>query len=442
MSAAVGSSSAPVDGDHSPVASVNPMRDLYIFFDTFCSHREKIYHDAYPPGYALESIHPSGEINTSTIWKCTLRPIDEDSSPELIRLVDAIKRRSGECDFYQVAIKGNSYTDAHGKISPCGVPVSYELDAIEKITPRIDHSCVIKRFCCVLKTPDGGYRLRFDGDPIGPEERFFAYVVEFCEGDDLLASVENISSSAEPPFSREELKYRIVGPVVLGLAEGLHENGVMHGDVKPENVMYCRSKPGTVAKIVDIGLAKAFDPASGEYPVVEYGGGTFGYVAPEGLLRESGPSSDTFSLGAMLSVLIFNSMLVSGRYPYGKGLEKFTSSYSDMQGRMLLCIINGDGNCVPIASLASPDSFGVFADREEQKLILNLFIGSPAIDGFPWPGILNPGRERPWGMALLEHPFLRECVEGAKPMLPKPVMCDSELLKESACEGGKEHFTS
>jgi serine/threonine-protein kinase len=81
----------------------------------------------------------------------------------------------------------------------------------------------------------------------------------------------------------------------IKLVEGLkhmHEHGVVHGDIKPSNVLVDESGQPT---IIDLGVATVEDDPDPDFR------GTLGFAAPE-LLRGARPSpaSDLYSLGAML----------------------------------------------------------------------------------------------------------------------------------------------
>lgn len=95
---------------------------------------------------------------------------------------------------------------------------------------------------------------------------------------------------------------------VLDAAAAMHQAGLVHGDLKPSNVLVDRAEKPT---IVDFGLARAeTDPSWIAVPR----GGTPGYSAPELLTShvDIDPSADVFSLGVMLYELL------TGRTPFPK----------------------------------------------------------------------------------------------------------------------------
>ena len=79
--------------------------------------------------------------------------------------------------------------------------------------------------------------------------------------------------------------------------DAAHDQGVVHCDIKPENVLVRREGNGTwLAKLADFGLAQSRADGTPGTPLSH---GTLAYLAPE--LAELPPSaaSDTFALGAM-----------------------------------------------------------------------------------------------------------------------------------------------
>lgn len=111
-----------------------------------------------------------------------------------------------------------------------------------------------------------------------------------------------------PPV--EDLVRRIGADAAAGLS-ALHKRGLVHRDVKPENLIL--TDEGTL-KIVDLGLVRPFGQAGGGSGSRSSGAGLFGtvaYAAPE-LLRgqPSSPRSDLYALGVVLYEV------ATGRHPF------------------------------------------------------------------------------------------------------------------------------
>jgi serine/threonine protein kinase len=91
---------------------------------------------------------------------------------------------------------------------------------------------------------------------------------------------------------------------VLGVLEGVlaglghaHATGIVHRDVKPENILVTTS--GTV-KLTDFGIARAFATVSGRLTKTGMTVGTPAYMAPEQALnRELGPWTDLYATGVV-----------------------------------------------------------------------------------------------------------------------------------------------
>ncbi|XP_078621722.1 obscurin-like [Branchiostoma floridae x Branchiostoma japonicum] len=80
----------------------------------------------------------------------------------------------------------------------------------------------------------------------------------------------------------------------------MHEQNILHLDLKPENIM-CISKKGTAIKLIDFGLARKFDPKEDNRVMF----GTPEFVAPEVINFDSiDYSTDMWSIGVITYVLL------------------------------------------------------------------------------------------------------------------------------------------
>jgi predicted Ser/Thr protein kinase len=115
-----------------------------------------------------------------------------------------------------------------------------------------------------------------------------------------------------------------VGLQVAGGLQKAHEAGIVHRDVKPENVMVT---PDGHAKILDFGLAKLMEPASGSPDEVSHmetlartqAGmvlGTLRYMSPEQARGQAiDHRSDIFSFGVLLYEMVTGQLPFSGNTP-------------------------------------------------------------------------------------------------------------------------------
>jgi eukaryotic-like serine/threonine-protein kinase len=116
------------------------------------------------------------------------------------------------------------------------------------------------------------------------------------DGNALLVT-ELVEGSTLARLAREgQLSDREIGEIGADLCEALdhaHSRGVVHRDIKPQNVQVTEGEPR--AKLMDFGIARLADAASLTAPgdVV----GTLAYMSPEQAEgREAGPEADVYSL--------------------------------------------------------------------------------------------------------------------------------------------------
>lgn len=129
------------------------------------------------------------------------------------------------------------------------------------------------------------------------EDGIWYYAMELLDGEDLGTVVE-----CEGPLAHERAAC-VVRQAAEALAEA-HAHGMVHRDVKPQNLLLVRSDGGgEFVKLIDFGIAKLAD--EGDLTMTGMALGTPGYMAPEVITGgEATPRSDVYALGAVLYYLL------------------------------------------------------------------------------------------------------------------------------------------
>ncbi len=105
--------------------------------------------------------------------------------------------------------------------------------------------------------------------------------------------------------------------IVIQIAEALehaHSKGLIHRDVKPKNIMITREG---VAKLADMGLARAISDKEAAEAEAGKAFGTPYYISPEQIRGELkiGPPADIYSLGATLYHMVTGNVPFDGKSP-------------------------------------------------------------------------------------------------------------------------------
>ncbi|NES93033.1 serine/threonine-protein kinase, partial [Okeania sp. SIO2B9] len=121
-------------------------------------------------------------------------------------------------------------------------------------------------------------------------------VQEYIEGRDL--ATELIEDGV---FSEHKI-WQILNQL-LPVLEFIHDHHLIHGDIKPENII-CRTKPGTNTQefvLVDFGVTIS---ATGDLLSIGSINGSAEYAAPEQTKGKVYPNSDIYSLGVTCLYLL------------------------------------------------------------------------------------------------------------------------------------------
>lgn len=106
----------------------------------------------------------------------------------------------------------------------------------------------------------------------------------------------------------------IAAQIAAALA-ALHEAGVIHCDVKPDNLFVLDARAwGTLpqVKVIDFGVSRALDEPTSDDPSIA---GTPAYMAPEQWKGAPETASDVYSLGCVLYELVTGDAPFSGSLP-------------------------------------------------------------------------------------------------------------------------------
>lgn len=103
---------------------------------------------------------------------------------------------------------------------------------------------------------------------------------------------------------------------LLGALQALHDLGIVHGDVKSDNVLVSEREDGTLAlKLIDLGLAKVWLGESTP-EAVQMISGTPDYIAPEVVeCRGVSPASDLYAATIILYEMLTGSTPFAGGTP-------------------------------------------------------------------------------------------------------------------------------
>jgi len=134
-------------------------------------------------------------------------------------------------------------------------------------------------------------------------------VMELCTGGELfdkLYSQKVMPGEKAPRFTEADSQY-LSKKMVASIAY-LHHNGIVHRDLKLENFIFTSESDDAEIKLIDFGFSRQYLEKDAKMTNMV---GTCYYLAPEVLKKDYTESSDLWSLG----VVIY--MMVTGAVPFG-----------------------------------------------------------------------------------------------------------------------------
>jgi len=151
------------------------------------------------------------------------------------------------------------------------------------------------------------------------EEPHHVHIVteKYCGGD-LFDKMESLSAGC---FT-ESMASNVIKSL-LSAIDYLHDNGIVHRDIKLENVLYEDNRCGATVKLVDFGLS-CFHRDGYEQPLTSFVGTTH-YASPELIEGRYAKMVDVWSVGVLLYILLSGCMPFIG----GNNRELFNSILND-----------------------------------------------------------------------------------------------------------------
>jgi eukaryotic-like serine/threonine-protein kinase len=179
-----------------------------------------------------------------------------------------------------------------------------------RLTARLQHPHIVPLFDSGVMEASSDHGIESAGQlrPVAPSIRpspgFLYYVMPYIEGESLRMRLER-----EQRLDVEAM-LAIARPVAQALAYA-HEMGIVHRDVKPENILLSRGQP----YVTDFGIARAVTVAGGERLTgTGVAIGTPAYMSPEQALGETtvDARSDIYSLGCVIYEMLSGAPPFSG----------------------------------------------------------------------------------------------------------------------------------
>ncbi|OMJ84731.1 hypothetical protein SteCoe_14122 [Stentor coeruleus] len=151
------------------------------------------------------------------------------------------------------------------------------------------------------------------------DQKHFYFIMEKCQGGDLNSLIPKKN------FFTEVFIVKILKQLLSALSY-LHDNNIVHRDIKLENILFLKDKDYEKIKIIDFGVAQYYQ--DNKFMTVSVG--TLLYTAPEVLEQRYNEKCDLWSCGVVAYVLICGVLPFLGKNDY------------EIVGKIKRCQVNWD----------------------------------------------------------------------------------------------------
>jgi calcium-dependent protein kinase len=126
------------------------------------------------------------------------------------------------------------------------------------------------------------------------EDKHFFYIVsEYCAGGELYDRIKKVTNFSEKDAANYMRQ-------ILSAVTYLHDKGIVHRDLKAENILFETKEANSELKIIDFGISKRVE----EGKMLSDRIGTPFYIAPEVLMKNYNEKCDVWSCGVILYILL------------------------------------------------------------------------------------------------------------------------------------------
>jgi len=197
---------------------------------------------------------------------------------------------------------------AYGSVHPARVKNTGEKVALKKISKRFTNSSVFHNETeALLRIYENGGHPGISGlRDMYEDFSHFYLILDLIKGGEMFEHLANQGAFSEADGAR--LIFEVASALCF-----LHGVGIVHNDLKPENLLLCSKnrRDGTI-KIIDFGCATTLQPENlsmdrkkGSEADSEENGGTVGYFAPEKFQSvELSPAVDIWAIGVILFIML------------------------------------------------------------------------------------------------------------------------------------------
>ncbi|HVJ93740.1 MAG TPA: serine/threonine-protein kinase [Labilithrix sp.] len=275
-------------------------------------------------------------------------------------------------------------------------------------------------------------------------------VMELLDGESL-----GDRAKREPPLTERDLL--LITDGVLAVLEAAHANGVVHRDLKPDNLFLAvdAERMGLQVKVLDFGLARLLEAQ--EQTIAGMALGTPTYMSPEqaaGHVAEIDGRTDIYALGSILFQLVSNRRIHDAAHTLGlvvrmatmpaPKLRTVTPDVSEPLARIVDRALEFKReDRYPTASAMRADVQAALSILPEGDGTLNVVAAAPsapkiavasapASASAPAAPALAPTVEVSPAAAAAAAPSLAEAADRDEPSLPEPSRVDKGMARTEA----------